>query len=366
MDANDSIDPNEAARAIKDHARALGFSIVGIAAADVPLGLDFERYRAAIADGLHGPLGYLAENPAVRERLDTDEVLEGSKSVIVVGARYDREDEASDPEVVQRIARYARGQDYHGFLRKKLRRLAVLVRALGPKVQARPLMDTAPVLERAWAARAGVGFVGKNGLVIAPGIGSELLLGEIVTNLRLAVDAPIEERCGRCTLCLDACPTKAFVRPFVLDARKCISTWTIEVSEPVPLPLREAASEHLFGCDVCQEVCPFNAKGRPEGPLAARHRPLARFQSLGTHDLARLGMPGGPNPDELLEGTPLSRAGVVGLARNACMVLGHEGRAESLELLSKIAEEHPSAVVREAASWAMDAIARKTQAANRA
>ncbi len=344
---------HEAAALVKARARDLGFSVCGIAAADAPLSLEFARYQAFLEKGLHGPLDYLARNVEARRRVDGPEILEGARSVVVVGARYDRPDEEEDPPLARRIARYARGHDYHGYLRKRIRKLADFVRSLGPDVRARPMSDTAPVLEKAWAARAGVGFVGKNGLVIAPGLGSWLLLAEVATTLELAEDPPISERCGRCTLCLDACATGAFVEPFVLDAGRCISTTTIEQRGPIPVRLRAATSEHLFGCDVCQEVCPHNAKRRPEDELADRHRPHPRWETLGLEDLARLGMEGGPSFDEVARGTPLHRAGPEGLARNACLALSRDDRASSLDVLRAVAAGHPSDVVRDAAAWAL-------------
>lgn len=339
----------EAAALIKTRARELGFAVCGIARADVPLELEYQRYREAMANGLQGPLEYLAKHAEVRERLDTDAILAGAKSVIVVGARYDRPGEDQDPPLAQQIARYARGQDYHGFLRKKVRKLAELVRAFG--AEARPMSDTAPVLERAWAARAGVGFVGKNGLIIAPGLGSTMLLAEVVTTLDLPPDAPIEERCGRCTLCLDACPTDAFVRPFVLDASRCISTATIELRGAIPVVLRQAVSERLFGCDVCQDVCPHNAKSRPEALLGARHRPHDRWSTITLADLARIGMENGPSFEELAVGTPLLRAGPEGLARNACLALSRVEGSEAV--LRDVEQHHPSEVVRDAARWSL-------------
>lgn len=341
--------PAEAAALIKARARELGFSSCGVARADVPLDVEFAHYEAALAGGLHGPLGYLAENVEVRRRLDTPDVLAGARSVIVVAARYDRRDEAGDPPLARAVARYARGRDYHNFLRKRIRKLAAFVRSLGADVHARPMSDTAPVLERAWAARAGVGFVGKHGIVITPGQGSWSLLAEVVTTLEVAADEPIEERCGRCTLCLDACPTGAFVRPFVLDAGKCLSGATIELRGPIPVSLRSAAADHLFGCDVCQEVCPHNVKERPEAPLAARHRPHDRWSTLTVRDLACIGLADGPSFADVAEGTPLQRATAEGLARNACLVLSHDRGAA--DLLARIEREHPSDVVREAAAW---------------
>jgi len=343
------VTPEDAAELIKARARDLGFVVCGVARADAPLDLEYARYAAAMDAGLHGPLDYVLKNKHLRERVDSEEILAGARSIVMVGARYDRPDEDDDPPLARKIARYARGHDYHGFLRKKIRKLAEFIRAFG--AEARPMSDTAPVLERAWAARAGIGFVGKNGIVIAPGLGSYMLLGEVVTTLVIAPDAPIEERCGRCTLCLDACPTDAFVRPFVLDAGKCVSTTTIEQKGPIPVHLRVASSSVLFGCDICQEVCPHNSKSRPEAPLGSRHRPHERWASLSLEDLAQLGMEGGPSFEDVATGTPLRRSGVEGIARNACMALAHvEGAGPVLE---RVASSHPNEVVREAASWAL-------------
>lgn len=345
--------PSEAAALIKARARELGFAACGVARAEGPLDPEFARYESALARGLHGPLAYLAENVEIRRRVDTADILEGARSIVVVAARYDRADDDDDPPLARAIARYARGHDYHVFLRKKIRKLAAFVRTLGPDVHARPMSDTAPVLERAWAARAGVGFVGKNGMVITPGQGSWSLLAEVVTTLDVAPDAPIEERCGRCTLCLDACPTSAFVAPFVLDAGACLSGATIELRGPIPVRLRASAAEHLFGCDVCQEVCPHNARSRAEAPLASRHRPHERWATLTLVDLASIGLPDGPSFEELARGTPLHRAGPEGLARNACLALSRERDAASAAVLQRVCREHPSDVVRDAAAWAL-------------
>jgi epoxyqueuosine reductase len=344
-------------------ARRLGFDGVAIARADVSLDRDIERYEAFIGAQMHGEMAWLARNVSVRQRVDTDGILLGAKSVICVSRRYQRPeaDEARDPYVARRIARYARGRDYHGFLRRRLRRLASFVRSLGTAddpVQARPLCDDEPVLERAWAARAGLGFVGKNGMLIVPRVGSMVLLGEVVTTLRLDTGTPMAERCGSCTRCLDACPTGAFAAPFVLDARKCVSYLTIEKAGPVPAALREGVGANLFGCDECQTVCPFNAAAGAHGPQSvldgAPFEPLDRWATTQLEDLLSL--------DEaswktLSEGTPLKRAGRAGIARNAAIVLGNRGDATALTSLERAAASHDDAAVREAAGWACAQIA---------
>ena len=342
--------PRPAERAIRDKALALGFHAVGVARADRPLERDFERYEAYLEQGLLGTMRWLGENREARRRLDTSDILPGARSVICVAARYGREGEVPAGSVAAGIARYARGRDYHNGLRKKLKQLAAFVRSLGAGVAARPMMDTAPVLERAWAARSGLGFVGKNGLVIVPGQGSLVLLGEVVTTLELAPDEPIAERCGSCTRCLDACPTQAFLGPFVLDPRRCVAYLTIEHRGPVPEPLRAPIGEHLFGCDVCQDVCPFNRARPAPAAQTERFRPLDRWSSLRPADLLALVE---SDWDELGEGSPVRRATLAGLIRNAITAVANGGEREHRAALVRLAEHHDDEGVREHAAWAL-------------
>lgn len=339
-------------------ARRLGFDAIGIARADVPLEPEFARYEAFLSEGMHGGMGWLASSREARRRLDTDHILEGARSVICLARRYGRpaEEEEQDPELARSIARYARGRDYHNGVRKKLRQLAKIVRTLGTEespAQARPLCDQEPVLERAWAARSGLGFVGKNGLLIVPGVGSLLLLGEVVTTLALEPDVAIPERCGSCTRCLDVCPTQAFVKPFVLDPRRCVAYLTIENRDEIPEPLRAGVGERLFGCDDCQTACPFNARARngPTGAsIDARFDAHPRWATTTLRDLIALDDDGYA---KLREGTPVARATRIGLARNAAVVMGNRGDREDLGALAAARDGHDSPVVREAASWAI-------------
>jgi epoxyqueuosine reductase len=335
-------------------ARALGFDAVAIARAGpgVTLEPEFGRYEAFLAAGMHGDMGWLADNAVARSRLDGDEILAGARSVVCVARRYPRD--ADNGEVSRSIARYARGHDYHRFLRRRVRRLASFIRSLGSPeqpVEARPMIDDKPVLERAWAARAGLGFVGKNGMLIVPGLGSLVMLGEVVTTLDLhAEDAPMAERCGSCTRCLEACPTQAFPRPFVLDARRCVSYLTIEHRGPIPVALREGVGEHLFGCDDCQTACPFNsARGRKE--TAGRYRPLPRWEERSLEQMI---------DGDVGDGTPLHRAGPEGIARNAAIVLGNRGDRASLPALAKTAETHDDPTVRDAAAWAIERLGERS------
>jgi epoxyqueuosine reductase len=302
---------SDTAGAIRETARELGFDAVGFARAE-PLEREHGRYREFVARGYHGEMGYLAAHAEVRARVDSEAILAGARTVICVARRYRRSalDEQADPPLARLIARYARGRDYHGFLRKRVRKLADLVRTLADGVRARAFVDTAPLLERAWAARAGLGFVGKNGLIIVPGQGSFCLLGEVVTTLALS-DAdygrPMAERCGECTACLDACPTDAFVAPFVLNASRCVSYHTIE-RRTAPDELDDWG-ERLFGCDACQDVCPYNRVAPAGG--TAEFSPLARWGSLSLADVVKL------DDDafaRLTDGSPVRRATRVTLA----------------------------------------------------
>ncbi len=377
-----------AAERVRAEARTLGFDAVAIAPAGEGAGVDrdFARYEAFVAAGMHGEMRWLARHAEVRKRLDGDGILPGAKSVVCVARRYQRppEDEAKDSPTAKGIARYARGRDYHGFLRRRLRRLAAFIRALGGPdgpVAARPLCDAEPVLERAWAARAGLGFIGKNGMLIVPGVGSMVLLGEVVTTLELdasdatdasrarpraheggdwpsSFDARLSDRCGSCTRCLDACPTQAFDGPYVLDPRRCVSYLTIEHRTAIAPELREHLGDHLFGCDDCQTVCPFNAGVGPRSPPSLADgdpfAPLDRWSSARLEELLSLDEAGWQG---VSEGTPLRRAGRAGLARNAAIVLGNRGETSAIEPLRRAAETHDDAMVREAASWALKRLA---------
>lgn len=352
--------PIHARERIVAEATRLGFESVGFARADVPLDADFERYEAFVEAGKHGEMPWLAAHREARARLDGEHILRGARTVICLARRYARatDDDEADPEMARRIARYARGRDYHNAMRKKLRKLAALTRTLGEDVRARPLCDQEPVLERAWAARAGLGFVGKNGLLIVPGVGSFVLLGEVVTTLAIEPDPPIQERCGSCTRCLDACPTSAFDAPFVLDPRRCISYLTIEHRGAMDEELRPGVGEHLFGCDDCQTVCPFNASRgrRARSELDARFSADPRWATTSLEELLTL-------DDEafvrLREGSPVGRATRVGLARNAAVVLGNRGDEAAVPALERARTEHDAPIVREAAGWALDTVRRR-------
>lgn len=306
--------PVSAADLIRARARELGFDVVAFARAE-RLDVEHRRYLEFLEHGYHGEMAYLAEHAELRRDVSVPELLDGTRTVICLARRYARADEREDPPFARLFARYARGRDYHNFVEKRARLLAKFVRRLREGTSARAFVDAAPVLERAWAARAGLGFVGKNGLVIVPGQGSYCLLGEVLTTLELPpreYGTPLGERCGSCTACLDACPTSAFVAPFVLDARRCISYQTIERRTPSDADISGDVGERLFGCDACQEACPYNrvAPGGDPTPFA----PLERWREATLELLVRLDDSGHA---ELTEASPVRRASRATLAASA-------------------------------------------------
>jgi epoxyqueuosine reductase len=258
-------DPAGLSRAAVEAARAHGFAAAGVLTASGPV--SFERFRAWLEHGFHGEMAYLERDAAARMRFDA--VLPFTRSVLAVARRIPGGGPGN-------VAQFARGEDYHRVVRRHLKAVIEDLKPVAPRGSHwRVCVDTAPLLERELAARAGLGFIGKNGLLIVPGLGSQVVLGEILTDVALAPTAapadPGADRCGSCTACLDACPTRALVLPRVLDARKCLSYLTIEKRTPFTAAEEAALGGRLFGCDDCQDVCPFNeARGSaPFGPAAS-------------------------------------------------------------------------------------------------
>jgi epoxyqueuosine reductase len=332
-----------AARA-KDLARDAGFDLAGVARADAPPDLSF--FAEWVARGFAGQMTYLSTQVARRSELRA--AFPWARSVLCVGLQYDTPHPYSTAAPSDRgwISRYAWGDDYHDVMKAMLDRVAEGLRAEAGTFEARAYVDTGPVAEKAWATAAGLGAWGKNGCLLHPEHGSWFFLGEIVTDLDLPADSPRPDVCGACTACLEACPTGALVAPYVLDATRCISYLTIEVKGSVPEERRHGMGRHVFGCDICQDVCPWNRRRRHRGGTAFEPRPGAEAPDLA--ELAGL--------DEVafrqrFRRSPVKRAKRRGLLRNVAFALGNAGVAGHRPMLERLAgDEDP--VVREHAVWA--------------
>jgi epoxyqueuosine reductase len=308
------------AESVRQHARTLGFDLCGVAPADaLP---EAGRIREWLARGYAGDMGYLPRTAHLRG--DARRVLASARSVVVTGTVYNADRpysvEVADPTRAH-VSRYAWGDDYHDVVGGRLERLLEWMRAEnGTPFEARAFVDTGPVHERAHAERAGLGWIGKHGCLINPDLGSWLFLSAIACSLALAPDEPVLDRCGTCTRCVEACPTGAIVEPRVLDARRCLSYLTIELRRDIPEPFRAAVGTRVFGCDICQDVCPWNqSAARSDDPAwqprPGLDRPFVRdLWAMSDDELA-----------DLTRGSAMSRAGVRGLRRNLAVALQNSG-----------------------------------------
>ncbi len=300
--------PHDISAWIKTRALQLGFSACGIAEAGT-LEDDAIRLSQWLSRGFHGTMDYMARN--ADKRTDPCQLLPGARSVIVVLLNYFPERNLPETDNYK-IAKYAYGRDYHFVIRDKLNQLTNELSALAGPMQARAFTDSAPVLERAWAEKAGLGWIGKNTCLIHPKLGSFFFIGEIITNLELEYDNNrINDLCGGCTKCTDACPVGAFAGPRVLDSGKCISYLTIEHRGELPVERKEQFNDWIFGCDICQDVCPWNRKAkahqvedfRPSQMLSSMNKAL--WENL-TEDEFR----------ELFMDSAVKRTKYIGLTRN--------------------------------------------------
>ena len=238
---------------IINQAHTLGFDRIGFARAE---SLPEEPLQRWLADGYHDGMAWMAERLPMR--LDPQRLLPGARSVIVVAVNYFSAEIPPEEPHLARIARYAQVEDYHLVVKRRLKLLLECIRQLAPSIDTRICVDAAPIWEKEWARRAGIGWRGKHSLIIAPELGSWIVLGEIVTTLELPPDEPLPDRCASCTLCMEACPTGALVAPCTLDCRRCIAYHTIESSVAIPDEVQKAMGNRIFGCDICQSVCPWN------------------------------------------------------------------------------------------------------------
>ena len=336
--------PGETSELLKRWALEEGFDRAGVT--DLRKSDYGDAYRSWIGKERHAGMAYLARR--IEHRLDPQTLVPGARSVLCVALQYaNGEEEEVEGDLWPRVARYARGRDYHDLMGERLERLRERIESELPGTSARWYVDTGPVLERELAARAGLGAIGKNTNLLHPEAGSYFFLGEVFLNLDLGPDLPIEDLCGSCTACLDACPTQAFPAPFVLDSNLCISYWTIEHRGTVPAAQRNELEGWVFGCDVCQEVCPWNTAPQMPVDEAFSSSPVRR--RLGLIDLLAL------RHDayvEVFRQSPMKRAKLEGLQRNAALAMGERGDRRYVEPLAE-AVSAGAADVREQAVWAL-------------
>jgi epoxyqueuosine reductase len=339
------------ARTIKDWGRELGFQKVGIAGVD--LHADEQRLAAWLDQGRHGTMAYMPLHGTRRTR--PAELVPGT--LRVVSARMDYLTEAADPTAVLDdpalgyVSRYALGRDYHKVLRSRLARLADRIAAAAGTAGYRAFTDSAPVLEKPLARDAGLGWVGKHTNLLDRHDGSWFFLGEIYTDLPLPVDAPVTAHCGSCTACIDVCPTRAIVAPYELDARRCISYLTIEHHGSIPVELRAAMGNRIYGCDDCQLVCPWNryAKLSAEPDFRVRHG----------LDAPRLVELFAWSEEEFLrrtEGSAIRRVGYERWLRNVAVALGNAPPSDAIIAALRSREDDPSELVREHVRWALERV----------
>jgi epoxyqueuosine reductase len=336
------------AEQIKAWGQELGFQKVGIAAADLPA--DERHLLAWLAAGRHGEMKYMQRHGTKRAR--PAELVSGT--VRIISARMDYWPGGADPEevladpAVAYISRYAVGRDYHKVVRTRLARLAERIAAAAGTAGYRAFTDSAPVLEKALARDAGLGWIGKHTNLLDRHDGSWFFVGEVFTDLPLPVDAPVTAHCGSCTACIDVCPTRAIVAPYQLDARRCISYLTIELDGPIPEDFRAAMGNRIYGCDDCQLVCPWNryAKLTAEPGFHPRH-------GLDAPQLVELFAWSEADFLDRTAGSAIRRIGHVRWLRNVAIALGNSPRSPERDAALASRLEHPSEVVREAVGWAL-------------
>ena len=322
---HDTLSPAALTAEIKRRARAEGFHKVGVVRAAEPLGEERARLEEWLARGYQGAMAWMARDTA--RRTDARELLPGARSVVAVALNYYTPHRHAGDASSGKISRYAWGDDYHDVLGEKLRALLAWVKEAVPGAEGKVCVDAQPAMDKAWAARAGLGWIGKHTNLITRDYGSWVFLGELFLDLELEYDAAREEdHCGTCTLCIDACPTEAITEPYVVDSNKCISYATIELrAEELPSEIQSNMDGWLYGCDICQDVCPWNRFEQPS--TEARFEPRAGNVNADLSDILAL------TPDSYaarFRRSPLKRAKLPGLQRNARALL-ERARADATE-----------------------------------
>ena len=330
--------------AVKAYAKQLGFDRVGVS---LPSPKTLQHYREWLSNGYHGEMDYMASREGLRS--DSNQLLEDIQSVIVVAKRYrtvELNPDESKPTGI--VARYAWGNDYHDVMRPKLNQLAEWIHQQSDGAhQARAFVDSGPVLERDYAAQAGIGWFGKHTNILSRELGNWFFLGVVLTTLKLEFDSPVKAHCGTCANCLDCCPTDAFVSPYSLDARRCISYLTIELKGPIPRDLRPLMGNRIFGCDDCLQVCPWNRFAQPieESEFLPREgmNPVNLIELMKLDDDAFR---------KRFKGSPILRTKRRGMLRNVAVALGNSGDQRGIPvLIDALSDDEP--LIRGHAAWAL-------------
>lgn len=298
---------------LKQKARELGFSHVGIARAQ-RLDSESKLLTEWLGRGFHATMKWMEKNP--ERRVDPSAILPGARSIVSVAMNYYSAQQHSEDSSAGKVSRYAWGDDYHDMLGDRLDRLSEWLKEQAPNSKSRRYVDTGPVMEKAWAVRAGIGWLGKHTNVITRELGSWVFLGEIITDVELEPDTPIEDFCGTCTACLDACPTGAIVEPYVVDSAKCISYLTIEHRGPIADEFKPISGNWIYGCDICQDVCPWNRFQQPTPHQAFEARPenvAPRLEELSVMTQEEF--------SRRFKNSPMKRTKLEGLKRNARAIL---------------------------------------------
>lgn len=334
------LQPDEAKAELVSQARALGLDPVGVAPVRAELRQDY--FYRWLADGQHGDMSWMSRDP--ERRANPQNVKPEAHCILVFGLNYYQ----PEPARRGRIAKYALGKDYHKVMTGKLKRICTWLRELG--AANRPYVDTGPLLEKPIAALAGIGWQGKNTMVLNRDSGQWLFLGFILTTFPFPEDEPQSDRCGTCTRCIDICPTRAITAPYQLDARKCISYLTIEHKGSIPLAYRKLIGDHLYGCDDCLDVCPWNkwAQRTPEAAFSPRLYPDLR-DMLEMDDATFA---------DVFAGSPIRRLKRPRWLRNVCIVLGNTGTGDDLPALRRRSHDEDP-LIREHAQWAIEEIERR-------
>lgn len=348
------MDRDALTKAIKAEAQRLGFVLVGVTKPEAPP--HYKAFTRWVESEQHGEMTWLASERSLERRSNPKAILPECRSILVLGtpypANYNQGTPSSEP--AGRVASYAWGSDYHDVLPERMRSLIAFIEEhVGEPIPNRWYTDTGPVLERDFAQQAGIGWIGKNTCLINPQKGSYFLLAEILLGLELTPDEPLEtDHCGSCTRCLEACPTGCILPDRTIDSRSCISYLTIELKGSIPLELRPKLGDWIFGCDVCQQVCPWNLRFAPErGDPAFDGRPGVPQPKL----IAELAL----TPEEFnrkFRGSPVKRAKRRGYLRNIAVALGNAGDPASVPALARALREEPEPLVRQHVAWALGRI----------